>query len=177
MLILAAAVAARSYAIRGAHVVLRENVRASWAEVGSLLAERHRELPELIAMCRPHLADADEIFDKMARARDAIAAAAAAGDVAAVGAGEERLRTALRRLLGLAGKHPRLSANASFWRLRADIARLDKAIAERGEVYNGHANLLNIRIQSFPDALVAGRFGFRPVELLEFTPDLDTSSV
>ncbi|MCX7055408.1 MAG: LemA family protein, partial [Proteobacteria bacterium] len=39
------------------------------------------------------------------------------------------------------------------------------------ELYNESVNLNNIRIQTFPDLVVARMFEFKPAQLLEFTDE------
>ena len=42
-------------------------------------------------------------------------------------------------------------------------------IADRREFYNDSTNINNIRIEQFPDILVAKLFGFSAFDLLEFS--------
>ena len=48
------------------------------------------------------------------------------------------------------------------------ISSLENAIADRREVYNEAVNNNNVRIEQFPDVLVARLFNFSAFELLEF---------
>ncbi len=65
--------------------------------------------------------------------------------------------------------------------LQTRISALEDAIADRREFYNESVNLNNIRIEQFPDVLIARRFGFKAAELLEFTApqtaDVDIGSL
>jgi LemA protein len=45
---------------------------------------------------------------------------------------------------------------------------LENAIADRREFYNEAVNLNNVRIEQFPDVIIASKFNFKPAELLEF---------
>ena len=44
-------------------------------------------------------------------------------------------------------------------------------IADRREFYNASVNLNNVRIEQFPDVLIAQLFRFRPFKLLTFRED------
>ena len=105
------------------------------------------------------------------QARSAVFKAQSRGDVAAVGAAEDQLRQGLGRLFALAENYPELKADNSFRHLQTRISELEEAIADRRELYNESVNLNNIRIQTFPDLLVARMFEFKPAQLLEFSEE------
>ena len=50
-------------------------------------------------------------------------------------------------------------------------AEVEEAIADRRELYNEAVNLNNIRVQTFPDLIVARLFEFKQSALLEFTEE------
>ena len=55
--------------------------------------------------------------------------------------------------------------------LQQRISGLEDTIADRREFYNESVNLNNIRIEQFPDVLIAQAMGFGPGELLEFSAE------
>ena len=71
----------------------------------------------------------------------------------------------------MAENYPDLKADPGFKRLQARISQLEDTIADRRELYNEAVNLNNIRIQTFPDLIVARMFEFKPAQLLEFTEE------
>ena len=71
-------------------------------------------------------------------------------------------------LFALAEAYPDLKTNQTFQQLQARISSLENAIADRSEFYNESVNINNVRIEQFPDTIVAGMFGFKPAQLLEF---------
>ncbi|MHB1701905.1 MAG: LemA family protein [Acidobacteriaceae bacterium] len=52
-------------------------------------------------------------------------------------------------------------------RARARISGLEESIADRRELYNATVNANNVRIDQFPDVLVARLFGFNPTILFK----------
>lgn len=46
---------------------------------------------------------------------------------------------------------------------------LENGIADRRELYNEAVNLNNVRIEQFPDLLIARVAGFKAAELLQFS--------
>jgi LemA protein len=101
------------------------------------------------------------------KARSAVSSAAAAGDVAAVGAAEGELRGLLGRLFAVAEAYPDLKANETFRHLQSRITQLEHSIADRREFYNDSVNTNNVRIEQVPDVFVARLFGFLPAKLFE----------
>ena len=57
---------------------------------------------------------------------------------------------------------------SAFRQLQQRITGLEEAIADRRELYNNEVNINNTRIDQFPDALIARRYGFTARPLLEF---------
>jgi LemA protein len=81
------------------------------------------------------------------------------------------LRTGLSGLYAVAERYPNLKADALFQNLQARVSGLETAIADRREVYNEAANAQNVRVETFPDSLVAGFFDFPAVRLLKFADE------
>lgn len=162
-------------------VALRENIRKNWSNIDVLLKQRHEELPKLVDTAKQYMQYEQQTFEKIMRARSAVNQAQANGDIGELGAAETQLRAGLGRLFAVAEDYPELKANESFQHLQTRITGLEEAIADRREFYNESVNNNNIRIEQFPDVLVARWFGFRPGQLLEFseeqTRDVDVGAL
>ena len=173
VLFLALLVVAAIYVIRiyNGLVALRENVRKAWSNIDVLLTQRHDELPKLVETCKRYMAYEQDTLERVMQARSAVFKAQGRGDVAALGAAEQQLREGLGRLFALAENYPDLRADQGFAHLRSRISQLEESIADRRELYNEAVNLNNIRIQTFPDLLVARLFEFRTSSLLEFSDE------
>ncbi|MDF5920079.1 LemA family protein [Pseudomonas aeruginosa] len=85
------------------------------------------------------------------------------------GKAESGLRAGLGQLFALAENYPQLKANESFQFLSQRISGLENGIADRRELYNEAVNLNNVRIEQFPDLLIARVAGFKAAELLQFS--------
>lgn len=150
-------------------VTLKHNVLKAWANIDVLLKQRHDELPKLVEICRQYMQHEQDTLVKVANARAAIFGANQRHDVAAVGAGEGALRRSLGQLYAVAESYPELKADKQFKHLRDRITTLENTIADRREYYNESVTLNNIRIETFPDVVLARWFGFRAQAMLEFT--------
>ncbi len=150
-------------------VSLRENVKVAWANIAVLLKQRHDELPKLVDTCKRYMQFEQETLEKVMRARTQVDQANASGNVAALGAAERQLRSGVGRLFAVAENYPQLKADENFKLLQGRITALEESIADRRELYNDQVNLNNIRVNVFPDVLIAHRFGFLPAQMLEFS--------
>jgi LemA protein len=149
-------------------VGLRENVKAAWANIDVLLKQRHDELPKLVETCKRYMQFEQETLERVMRARNSVSQASTSGNIAALGAAEQQLRAG-GRLFAVAENYPQLKTDETFKQLQGRITALEESIADRRELYNDQVNLNNIRVNVFPDVMIAQRFGFLPAHLLEFS--------
>jgi LemA protein len=149
-------------------VRLKHNVSQAWSNIDVLLKQRHDELPKLVETCKQYMGYEKDVLEKVTAARAAVGRAREAGDVEALGQAEGALRRGLMNLFAVAENYPQLRASESFQHLQARISQLEAQIADRREFYNDSVNANNVRIEQFPDTIVAGLFRFGPRPLLEF---------
>ncbi len=149
-------------------VRLKHQVARSWADIDVLLKQRHDELPKLVETCRQYMAYERDALERVVAARSRVADARERQHIGELGSAETELRAGLGRLFALAENYPQLKASESFQHLQRRISDLENGIADRRELYNAAVNLNNVRIEQFPDVLLARPLGFKPFELLEF---------
>ena len=152
-------------------VTLKHNVSKSWANIDVLLKQRHDELPKLIEVCKQYMGYEKDTMERIIKARSAVASAREKTDMGALGAAETQLRMGLGNLFALAESYPDLKADQSFQHLQTRITGLENSIADRREFYNEAVNNNNVRIEQFPDVIVARFFNFKEADLLEFSEE------
>ncbi|PRB83774.1 LemA family protein [Pseudomonas sp. MYb185] len=150
-------------------VNLKHGVSRAWANIDVLLRQRHEELPKLVEACRQYMQYEQATLERVISARNAVGQARDRSDLKQLGQAETALRSGLGQLFALAENYPQLQANSSFQHLQQRISGLESGIADRRELYNAAVNINNVRIEQFPDVLVARLFSFRPAELLQFS--------
>jgi LemA protein len=146
-------------------------VKLAWSNIDVLLVQRHDELPKLVEVCRQYMQFEGDTLERVTKARSAADVARSSGNVSSVGTAERELRSGLNGLYAVAERYPELKANEAFRQLQARISGLETAIADRREIYNDSVNANNIRIQTFPDVLVAQFGDFAAAKLLQFQAD------
>jgi LemA protein len=150
-------------------VQIKHNVSKAWANIDVLLKQRHDELPKLVETCRQYMKFEQDTLTRVMQARSQVSDAREQRNVGALGAAEGELRGALGKLFAVAEAYPDLKANQTFLHLQGRISTLENGIADRREFYNESVNINNVRIEQFPDSIIAGLFAFRPAQLLRFS--------
>lgn len=150
-------------------VNLKHNVGMAWSNIEVLLKQRHDELPKLVEVCKQYMGYERGALEAVMHARQRVADAQQGHDLPGLGAAESQLRLGLGQLFAVAEAYPELRTNDNFRHLQTRITGLENAVADRREFYNDSVNLNNVRIEQFPEVLIAGLFSFQPFRLLEFT--------
>jgi LemA protein len=168
LLAVAAVLAAYLIFIYNNLVAVKNNVARAWANIDVLLKQRHDEIPRLVEICRQYMQYEEDTLLRVTEARARVATAREARNIGALGPAEAALRGGVARVFAVAEAYPGLKANRNFMQLQGRITGLENAIADRREFYNDSVNINNIRIQQFPDAIVARAFGFGEARMLDF---------
>lgn len=162
-------------------VQVKHAVAKAWANIDVLLKQRHDELPKLVEVCKQYKQFEAGTLERVIAARAQVHTARESQNIEALGEAEGMLRQGLGRLFAVAEAYPELRANESFMQLQTRISQLENAIADRREFYNESVNINNVRIEQFPDAIVARLFHFEAKPLLEFSTvekaDVDVKSL
>jgi LemA protein len=150
-------------------VQVKHNVSKAWANIDVLLKQRHDELPKLVETCKQYMKFEQDTLVRVMEARSHVSTAREQQNIRALGQAEGELRGALGKLFALAEAYPELKTDETFKHLQSRISSLENAIADRREFYNESVNINNVRIEQFPDSVVAALFSFRPMQLLRFS--------
>ena len=150
-------------------VQIKHNVSKAWANIDVMLKQRHDELPKLVETCKQYMKFEQETLTRVMEARTQVSNARQEHDVPALGKAEGELRGAVGRLFAVAEAYPELKANETFMHLQGRISSLENAIADRREFYNESVNINNVRIEQFPDSIVAAMLSFKTAALLKFS--------
>ena len=151
-------------------VQVKHAVAKAWANIDVLLKQRHDELPKLVETCKQYKQFEQETLQRVVEARSRVQTARESQNIPGLG-----------QIFAVAEAYPELKANESFMQLQGRITALENGIADRRELYNEAVNINNVRIEQFPDSIVAGMFRFGEKPLLEFASaekaDVDMKSL
>ena len=143
---------------------VRHNVDKAWANIDVLLQQRHDELPKLIETCKGYMKHEQSLLENLTKARTSFMNAASVEDKTKA---ENQLSGALKTLFAVSENYPDLKANQNFLKLQDRISSLENEIADRREFFNESTNIFNIRLEQFPDVIIARMLGYMKRPLLE----------
>ncbi len=133
-------------------IIVKNNILKAWSNIDVLLKQRHDEIPKLVKTCEGYMQYEKKTLTEVIALRNS---AAGAQTVTEKAEKEGQLTMALGRLFALSENYPDLKAQTGFQNLQQRITALENQIADRREFYNESVNTYNIRIESFPDGIIA----------------------
>ena len=133
-------------------ITLKNNIEKAFANIDVLLKQRYDELPKLIASVKGYMKHEKGVLEEITRARSIYTKATSPAQKAEA---DNMLTGALKTLFAVAENYPKLQANENFMQLQQRITGIENELADRREYYNDSVNNFNIRIESFPDMIVA----------------------
>ena len=164
-------------------VQLANRYRNAFAQIDVQLKRRYDLIPNLVETARAYLKHERETLEAVTAARtQAMAglarAAAKPGDAAALhelGAAEGALGSALGRLNVAVEAYPELKADANMRQLSEELTSTENRVAFARQAYNDAVMSYNTYRQSFPQNLLAARFGHAgDAAVLEFEEPRET---
>ena len=149
-------------------VRLKNDIDKAWANIDVLLKQRHDELPKLIETCKGYMQYEQKTFQLITEARTAFMKAGTVGEKAQA---DNMISGALKTLFAVSENYPELKANNNFMQLQKRISELEEKIADRREFFNDDVNTYNIRIQQFPDVIIAGMMHLQHRDMFKVTEE------
>src|SRR5437016_1945694 len=146
----------------------QKRVQEAWAGIDVQLRQRASLIPNLVEAIRGYAEHERDVYEEVARARGALQKAGSAGQA---GTANNMLTQALGHVFAVAEAYPQLHASENFMSLRSDLRDVEEKIAFSRQFYNRNVLDYNIRIDTYPDALIARNFGFAPAEFFEAEGD------
>ncbi len=145
-------------------IKLKNQVDEGWSDIDVQLKRRHDLIPNLVATVQGYAAHEKELFENVTKARSAAMEAKAPADLAQA---ENNLMGALKSLFAVAENYPDLKANQNFAKLQDELSDTENKIQASRRFYNGVVRDFNIKLEVFPNNLVAGILGFKKREFYE----------
>uniref|UniRef100_UPI003FEE9A0C LemA family protein n=1 Tax=Candidatus Fimivicinus sp. TaxID=3056640 RepID=UPI003FEE9A0C len=145
-------------------VTLRQGVAQKDSDIQTTLQRRADLIPNLVNTVKGYAAHEESIMKEVSDAR---AALVGAKDTGAQLAANDRMTSALNRLLAIAENYPDLKANTNFIQLQDELAGTENRITQARRAYNDAVKTYNTKIQRFPTSLIAGIFNFDAFEYFQ----------
>ncbi|MBK6288690.1 MAG: LemA family protein [Gammaproteobacteria bacterium] len=164
---LCAALVAWGVAIYNSLVALANRYRNAFAQIDVQLKRRYDLIPNLVETAKAYLGHERETLEAVTNARNAAMAGLARAakdpsDAAAIqtlGTAETALGGALGRLSVAVEAYPDLKANQNMMQLSEELSSTENRVAFARQAFNDAVAAYNTCRQSFPQVLIANRFG------------------
>lgn len=151
---------------------LRNEAEESFKTIDVFLKQRYDLIPNLINTIKGYTAYESSTLEKVIQLRSQ----AMAAPTNEKGASEAALAGALKSVFALAEAYPDLKANQEFLHLQETLTRLEEEIQRARRYYNATVRDFSTAIESFPNNLFAGTFGFEKMAYFD-VPKNETENV
>ena len=145
-------------------VALRNRTKEAWSDIDVQLKRRHDLIPNLVETVKGYAKHEKELFERVTEAR---AQAISAKGAAEAGKAENVLTDALKSVFAVAENYPQLRASENFQKLQDELTDTENKVEAARRFYNGNVRDFNIKIQVFPNSIVAGMIQAKDFELFQ----------
>ena len=135
----------------------RNRIDNAWSQIDVQLKRRYDLIPNLVETVKGYATHEKQLFENVTKARSQAISAGNVGDQAKA---ENMLTSTLRSLFAVAENYPDLKANQNFMMLQEELSGTESKIAFARQFYNDTVMTYNTTIQTVPNNLIAGMFGF-----------------
>ena len=131
---------------------------AAWSDIDVQLKRRHDLIPKLIDAVKQYASYESSLLQSVTELRSQ---AKSIDEISKRENIERELENQVHKLIAVAEDYPELKANQHFLELQNDISDVENDIQHARRYYNGAVRIINTRIDSFPDLVVAKTFNYQ----------------
>jgi LemA protein len=151
-------------------VTRRNRVDEANAQIQVQLKRRHDLIPNLVNAVKGYMDFEKGVLVTVTEARGNAISAGSQG-IAAQAQAENALTGALKSLFAVVENYPDLKANQNVLALQEQLTTTENQISFARQHYNATVLDFNNSLQTFPNVLIAGPFGFTKREFFEAEPE------
>ena len=134
------------------------------SDIETFLKQRYDMIPNLVEIVKGYAKHEKETFEKVTEMRSK---AMGAGSLEEKMEYEKQLTGAITQLFAVAENYPELKANENFKELQTSLKELENNIQKSRRFYNGTVRDFNSMIAVFPNSIIAGIMGYKPLPFFE----------
>lgn len=142
----------------------RNLVEEAWSVIDVMLKKRYDLIPNLVETVKGYATHEKETLQNVIEARNQ---AVNTKDVEHKQIAEQTLNHAMMNLFALSENYPDLKANTNFQQLQSDLSEIETDIEKSRRYYNGTVREYNIKIEIFPNNMIANMYGFQKSKFFE----------
>jgi LemA protein len=170
VLVIVVAIVGFVVAIYNGLIQRRLRIDEAFAQIDVQLKRRHDLIPNLVNAVKGYMDFEQDVLTRVTEARANAIAAGAQGPAEQAQA-ENMLTGALRSLFAVVENYPELKANQNVLELQEQLTTTENQISFSRQHYNATVLDYNQSIQTFPNVLIAGPFGFTRREFFAAEPE------
>jgi LemA protein len=140
---------------------MKNAIEEAWSQIDVQLKRRADLIPNLVSTVKGYAKHEKGVFTEVTKARSALMGARSLDSKAEA---SDMLTGALGKLFAIAENYPQLQANASFVQLQKELSDTEDKVAYSRQYYNSTVMDYNVKIQLFPNSLIAKQLGFSSKE-------------
>jgi LemA protein len=152
----------------------KNRTEESWSDIDVQLKRRYDLIPNLIETVKGYAQHEKQVFEKVTQAR---AQAMQAQNPTQQAEAENQLTNTLKSLFAVAENYPQLKASENFAKLQDELTDTENKIQASRRFYNGNVRDFNIKIQVFPNNLIAGMLKFSKFDFFEIADATERENV
>jgi LemA protein len=145
-------------------VKLRNNRENAFADIDVQLKQRYDLVPQLVATVKGYAEHEKGLLESITAARSAAMSATSIDDKIKA---DQQLTSALAGLKVQVEAYPDLKANENFLQLQGELSDIENKLAAVRRYFNSATRELNNAVQTFPNNIFAGMFGFHKEAMYE----------
>ena len=146
----------------------RNRVNTQWAQIDVQLMRRADLIPNLVETVKGYVSHEQEVFEKIATARNALSSAPSPGQAITA---NDHLSGQLVQLFAVAEAYPELKADRSFIALQGTLKETEDKIAYARQFYNDAVLKYKDAIHQFPSVIIAKLFNFKDESYYSISED------
>jgi len=156
---------------------LRNRTKEAWSDIDVQLKRRHDLIPNLIESVKGYMKHERELLENITKARSAAVSAQAAGNTQELAKQEGVLGNLLGGLRVAFEAYPDLKANTNMAQLMDELSDTENKIQASRRFYNGMVRDFNIKMETFPNNLIAGMLKFTKFDFFEIEDATERQNV
>ena len=147
----------------------KNRVDEAFSDIDVQLKRRYDLIPNLVETVKGYLTHERETLVKLTEARTAAMAMHDKKDasLAEKEQAENMLSGTLKSLFAVTENYPDLKASQNFLQLQDEVSDTENKIQAARRFYNGNVRDFNIKIEVFPNSLMANSLGFKKYEFFQ----------
>lgn len=147
----------------------KNRVDEAFSDIDVQLKRRYDLIPNLVETVKGYMTHERETLVKLTEARTAAMAMHDKKDATIVQKeqAENMLSGTLKTLFAVTENYPELKASQNFLQLQDELSDTENKIQAARRFYNGNVRDFNIKIQVFPNNLIANSLGFKKYEFFQ----------